>query len=522
MSNITSNSLAAAIAASAKNVQFQPTAEVIPSKILIIGTGNPATEAANPTDTPVQIFSPEDVASKTGSGYMLHRLALSVYEGSKGIETWMIQQPENVAAAAAVGEIDFAAAGVLAGTWHLYIGGDYVPVTITDGMTKEDIADAIVSAVSLDDNLPITAAKVAVTFEVTVTVKTQGTYGNEIKITQNLEPGQVTPTGIGSVVITQPTAGSGIPDIQDALDSLGTGDGSNEAHFTDVIHGYLQDSTTLNAIRDYVGAGNTSIGLWDKVVHRPFVAYTGDTVDGSAGLSALIALGDGRKTDRANSLVVVPDSPNHASEIAAQTCGIVARVANDRPEKNYIDQVLSGVYPGDKGSDRWTSEYNNRDTAVKAGISPTIVKSGAVYLQNVVTFYHPDDVPQTSNGYRSVRNIKIISNIVDNVASNFEQERWKGISIVSDTARVSNPAAKLKARDVVAVRNDLVALARSFEENAWLYSADFTIEKLREAGAISVRVGGDGFDSNFKIVLSGEGNILDAQIQFDTSIAVFL
>ena len=183
---------------------------------------------------------------------------------------------------------------------------------------------------------------------------------------------------------------------------------------------------------------------------------------------------------------------------------------------------MIGVFAGDKGSDRWTSEWDNRDIAVKAGISPTMVKNGAVVLQNVVTFYHPDNVPQTSNGYRSVRNIKVISNIDNNIMSNFEQERWKGTSIVSDTSRVANPTAKLKARDIGSVRNDLVALARAFEQNAWIYSADYTIEQLSAAGQITVRTGGDGFNSIFKIILSGEGNILNTQVQFDTSIAVFL
>lgn len=513
--------MAAAVAASANNVTFQPAAEVVPSKILIIGTGDPATEAGNATDTPIQIYSPEDVASRTGFGYMLHRLAIAAYKGSRGIETWFIQQPENVAAVQAAGELDFAGStGVLAGTLHLYIAGDHVPVTITSGMTVENIADAVVAAITADSNLPVTAAKVAVTFEVTITAKSGGTYGNDISLGFNRSPGQETPTGI-AVAITDMATGAGLPDIQDALDSLGTGDGANENFFTDVVHGYLQDSTTLDAIANYVGQGNTAIGLWDKVVHKPFVAYTGDVVAGSGGLSALTLLGGNRKQDRGNSIIAVPDSYSHPSEIAALQAGIIARIANNNPAENYLEQLLIGVEPGDK-ADRWTSEYNNRDTAVKAGISPTVVKSGAVYLQNCVTFYHPDDVPQTSNGYRSIVNIKKMMNINHNVAALFESEKYQGVIIVNDTAKVSNPVAKAKARDIGSVRDDLVALARSFEENGWIYSADFTIEKLREPGAITVRTGGDGFDIILSVVLSGEGLIFDTVAQFDTSIAVFL
>ena len=107
MSNITPNYLASVKAAGAKNIQFSPTAERIPSKILIIGTGDPLTEAANSLNTPYQVFSPEEVGSRTGFGFMLHRLAVQAFRGGNGIETWIIQQPEPSGAQSA-GSIDFA------------------------------------------------------------------------------------------------------------------------------------------------------------------------------------------------------------------------------------------------------------------------------------------------------------------------------------------------------------------------------------------------------------------------------
>lgn len=521
MSNITSNSLAAAVGSSVKNVQFKPAAEVVPRKILIIGTGDPTTEASNPLDTPVLVTSAEDVGAKTGFGFMLHRLAVQAFKGSNGIETWIIQQAENGAQAA--GDIDFTGStGVLAGTLALYIAGLSVPVAIATGTSADDIAIAVAAAINADSDLPVTAVVNGVTTaQVDITAKSEGLFwGDEISIKLNIKAGDETPTGITSAITTM-TGGSGTPDISTALDSLGTGDGANEAFFTDVVHGYGQVTTTLDAISTYVGAGNDFIGLYDKVVHKPFRVLTGDVVTGSGGLSALVALGDGRKEDRANGVIAVPGSASHPSEISAIAIGNMARISNNRPEENYVNVLLDGIDPGDK-ADRWTSEYNNRDTAVKAGASPTIVKSGAVYMQNVVTFYHPDSVPVTSNGYRSMRNIAILQNILDNVASNFEQEKWTGITIVADTALVGNVTAKSKARDTDSVIDDLVALARSFESLAWIFSAEFTIDQLKIAGAVQIRTGGDGFENTFKVVLSGEGNILDTITEFDTSIAVFL
>lgn len=521
MGNITSNSLAAGVGSSVKNKQFKPTAEVVPRKVLIIGTGDPTTEAANSLDTPMLGLSAANVGALTGFGFMLHRLALNEEKGSNGVEFYYIQQAEPAGAQSA-GEIDFTGStGVLAGTLAIYIAGISVSVAITSAMTIEEIADAVVAAITANEDLPVTATKTAVTFEVVVTAKSEGPdWGDDISIKLNIKAADETPTGI-IAGITDMTGGAGTYDIQTALDSLGTGDGANEAFFTDVVHGYGQVTAVLDAISTYVGPGNAFLGLYDKVVHRPFRVLTGDVATGSGGLSALIALGNGRKEDRANGVIAVPGSASHPSEIAALALGNMARISNNRPEENYVGILMDGIDPGEK-ADRWSSEYNNRDTAVKAGVSPTLVKSGAVYLQNVVSFYHPDSVPVTSNGYRSMRNIAILQNILDNIASNFETEKWLGISIVADTALVGNVTAKTKARDTDSVIDDLVALARSFESLAWIFSASFTIDQLKLPNQIQIRTGGDGFTNIFKVVLSGEGNILDTITEFDTSIAVFL
>jgi hypothetical protein len=118
-----------------------------------------------------------------------------------------------------------------------------------------------------------------------------------------------------------------------------------------------------------------------------------------------------------------------------------------------------------------------------------------------------------------MRNISILQNILYNVRRNFEQEKWLGISIVADVGRVSSAVDRQKARDVDAVIDDLVALAKAFEGKTWIYTADFTIAKLKVSGAVSIRSGTTGFDSTLSVILSGEGAILDTVVEFDTSIA---
>lgn len=518
---LNATSLAAAVGASVRNVQFQSEALNLPRKILVCGTYDPAKLAVVPL-VPVQVLSPEDAGDRFGFGTMIHRLVTQAFTGGQGTSVYVLPQEEAGGSAASAGSIDFtASAGVSAGTLYLYIAGLPVPVNIAAADDATAIALAVVAAVNAVSSLPVSAAVDGVTpGQVNLTAKSTGPWGDDISVAFNIRAGQAMPAGVDAVVVDM-AAGSGIPTMATALDALGTGDDANEAYFTDVVHGYGVDTTTLDAISTYVGAGNDFLGLYGKTVARPFRVLTGDVAAGSSGLAALIAVSDLRKLDRANGVISVPGSYSHPSEIAAQTIGHMARINNDRVAQHYLGISLIDIDPGEK-ADRWTSDYDNRDTAVKSGVGPTRVQNGVVTLQNVVSFYRPDNVPVSSNGYRSMRNIAIIQNMLFNVRLNFEQEKWQGVSIVGDTTRVTNTTDRQKARDIDSVKDDLVALAVSFESHAWIYEAAFTVNKLKEVGAVTIRPGGLGFDNVLSVIFSGEGGILDTVVEFDTSLAVLL
>ena len=507
-------SLAASNAVGVKNVQFLASADVLPRKILLIGTYDPA-KTATVDDVPKLVLSPEDVGDQFGFGFMLHRLAVRANDGSEGVETWVIPQAEEGGAVVATGDIDFTGStGVVAGTLYLYIAGILVQVTITDAMTPALIAAAVVAAVSANSSLPVTA--VVNIDAVDFTSKTKGPWGNDISLTFNWGAGQELPTGVVAAV-TDMASGTGLPDIADALDGLGTGDNQNLNNFTDCVHGYGTDSTTLDAISTYNGTGNLFTGNYSKTVARPFRFISGDVATGSAGLTAVLVIANGRKSDRSSGVVSAPGSPNHPEEIAAVAMGVMAATNNVRAEESYIDKVLPDIIPGAL-ADQWTADYDNRNLAVTDGVSPTFVKNNVLVLQNVLTFYHPDNVSVASNGYRSQRNISIIQNIMNAVKLNFDLEKWQGITIVSDVAKVTNVTSRLKARDTDAVLDDLVTLATAFAGNAWLFEADFTIENM----TVTIRSGGLGFDNVLPIILSGEGGIMNTVVEFDTSLAVLL
>ena len=514
-----SSSLAAATGAAAQNVQFQSGATVLPRKILLIGTYDPL-KTSVVDEVPILITSPEDAGDKFEFGYMLHRMAKWAFAGSDGVECWCQPQAE-VVGAQAVGALDFTGSVPTENaTLHLYIAGEYTPISVLTTDTATTLGDKVDDAIALDLTLPVTSINTI--GDVAVTIKTTGTYGNDVQLTFNNGFQQKLPAGVVCAV-TAPVGGTGTPDIDDALDGLGTGDDQNENHFTDVNHGYLQDSTTLDKMSIYNGLGNVFSGNYSKTVSRPFRSMNGDNVADSAGLAALLAIGLARRaTDRTSGIVAVPGSPNHPVEIACCAMGDMAKTNANNAAEHYTGHVLPGVIPG-AVADRWTSDYDSRDTAVKAGISPTIVDGGAVQLQNTRTFYHPVGVPVDSNGYASQRNISILQNVLNTIKVNFAQEKWQGISIVADVNAVGDITARQKAKDISSVLDDLQALAFAFEDKSWIYTAAFTIGKF-QAGIgsyISIRAGGTGFDVIMPIILSGEGSIIDSLVQFDTSLTVF-
>ena len=511
---INSTSLAAGNFVGVKNEQFAVTAKAIAQKNVIIGTYDETTYTSITPNKPIRVYSADEVGAKTGFGFMLHRLAKAAFKGG-AVETWIIPQEEiDSDFVNALGSIAFAGStGVVAGTLNVYIAGERVTINTTKDETADQLATALASKINADVTLPVTA--VASTSTVNLTSKSGGTFGNDISINISLGSTDVTPAGV-TAVITAMHNGAGVPDIQDALDALGTGDGQNENFFTNLIHGYGYSIPTLDAISTYNGLGNDYVGNYAKECARPFRSLIGNTTKDTAGLSALIAIGVLRKeTDRTNGIIAVPGSANHPQEIAAQALNKIAYINSTLPQVGYIDQALDGVWTGDT-ADRWTNDYDNRDTAVKNGISTTLVKNGIVYMQNIVTFYHPASVAVESNSFRQFKNISIKQNIMSNWKANFDREKWKGIFIVTDSAKVTDTDAKAKARDVDSVKDDVVALIDAFYKLGWIYDTAYSKANF----TVTLRAGLTGFDVYCPFIPSGEGGIYNTDLAFDTSITI--
>jgi phage tail sheath gpL-like len=517
------NQIAAAVEAGAKNKQFAPVAENLPRKVGIFATWDTTlTEVVE--NVAVQVLSPEDAASKFGFGFQAHRLTRREFDGSGGIEAYVIPlapPAPNAIPTSSTGTVTFTASGVKAGTVYMRINGDEVFFDIPNGATADDIRAAALAAIAADSSLPLTAAAAIPAGEIDLTSKDEATHANDITVTFDWLFGEKLPEGVGVTVVAM-TGGTGAWIIDDALDELGVNDDANELHLTDVVQGIGNEAYALDDVSQYNGEGDTFTGCWAKRVARPFRALGGDNAPGPSGFTAVKALGNGRPLDRTNGVVSIPGSPVPPAEIGAVAIGILARLNNNRGAEHAVDQVMPGILPGQK-VDRWSNDYLLRNDALLSGVSPTKVVNGAVVLQNVATFYHPSNVPVQSNGYRSQISISKLQNILWNIILNFRREKWQGNSIVENVADVSNTVDREKAKDRKEVIGDLAELARQFAGHAWLYNSSFTIERLqKDKTLVEVRPGLTGFNSKIPVLLSGEAGIFDNVVEFDTSIAVLL
>lgn len=521
--SITPSSWAAGVGVAADNKQFATAVEVLTRKHLLVGSYDPTILTIEDL-VPRRLASPAE-ATMYGEGSMLHRMALAANAGSYfGVETWALPVPEDVAAAQATGTVVFGGGpAASAGRMAIWVGGTKVTFDVAVGDVVADIGAAFIAAVNAIPEIPVVATGAAT---VTLTAKTGGTFGNYIDITMGWGSEQI-PTDI-TVTITEcgdVIPGATDPDIDDALAALGTGDSANWQHFTDVNFGWgLDDDDVIDAISTYNGVGNEQVGLYSPMIGRPFRSLYGDTVEkylAVDGLTDLVVITDEHMYDRTSGVIAAPDSPNHPCEIACQTMGIMARLNATRAEQSALNQVLFGVIPGRRIAD-WTVEYDNRDYAVQHGVGTTMEKSGVLTVQNVLTFYRPATVPIASNGYRSMRNISIVQNMLNAVRVNFETDKWAGCSIVADVAKIGNAVDRAKARDIGAVIDDLLALADGFGNRAWVYDAGWTKDQLAAGGLVTIRAGANGFDCTLPVLLSGEAGIFNTVIEFDTSLAVLL
>lgn len=467
----------------------------LPQMIAIFATFDPL-KTAVVADVPVRVFTGVEAGEKFGFGFPAHLAARQVLRKSGIVPVYIF--PIEEAGGAVVGSdggILVAGTSSSSGTIVLYIGGQKVAVTIASGTTPADIATAIVAAITADVNLPITAEVDGGTAEqVNITSKYKGLIANDILFTINLTEAEkdATPGGV-TFTVSAFTNGAGTPAVTDALVQM------SDDWYTYVVNTFGPDTTTMAAFATY-----NEDERWDTLVNKFFRAFYGSVDD----LATITAITDALTLDRTNGAITSPGAYSLPLEFAALAVGQMAARNQNNPPQPYTGLLLDGLVPssditGSDGSPQWT--YTQRNAAVGAGCSTTILEDGVIKLEDVVMHYHKsgEDPP----AYRWAVDIAKLAEWAYNVDLVFTGDNWRGKILVDDTDIVNNPDAR-RPRDATA---EIFKLADGASFAAILTRPTFTKENT--ASSIDI-ANPNRLNITTLIVLSGATRIISLTTNF--------
>lgn len=399
----------------------------LPQRIAVIGQGNTSASYAT---TKKQVFSAQEVGETYGFGSPLHLAVLQLLpsngDGVGTIPVTVYPLEDDGSGVAASGDITPTGTATAAGSFRVRIGGILSnTVTVAVGDTVADITAAIALAVSTVFAMPVLAVDAGTSVDFTSKWKGASANGIDIEIVGDA------PAGI-TLGITDMASGAADPDVQDALDLMG------DVWETMVLSCF--DITVSAHLDAYQAFGE---GRWGALTRKPFVAFTGST---PADVASILTVTDARRTDRVNAALVAPESKDLPFMVAARQLARIAVVANSNPAQDYARQIVSGINPG-VDSAQWDAA--ERDAAVKGGASTSVVEDGVVYIEDVVTFYHPTADPTPA--YRYVVDVVKLQNIIFNLNLIFAGEGWAGAPLIPDNQPTVNKTARQPKAAVAAV-----------------------------------------------------------------------
>ena len=271
-------------------VEVDPSMAGLPSinlRALLVGTMT--ADGTAPHDIPVPIGSQAQADHAFGPGSELSRMFKAFFANNFANEVWGLPMAETVGAVTATGMVTITTPPTAAGTIHLYIAGDKVPVNVGTTDTVDDDRDR-------DSRKPSTrtwrcrSRRHAIAGAVTLTSVFKSVNANDISVSLNYygsRGGEQTPIGLG---ITLPatgflTGGTGVPDFTNAIINLG------EEPFEYVAMPYTDSDSLFDWDQEY---GFTDQGRWGwqrQLFGHVFSAKRGDYAD-------LLDFGEGNNSPR--------------------------------------------------------------------------------------------------------------------------------------------------------------------------------------------------------------------------------
>ena len=453
------NARASQVFVELQGVRRSVSGSVLPPIALIPGQYDQSLIAGITDYVPVQVFTADEMAQKAGFGSEAHRQALWIFGllGGFSSRVWWAPIPEPGSAVAANGTIVFATTATSSGTFFFSIGGDLITVAVASADDVTAIGDALVTAITANLGGSVTAVNAAGT--VTLTAKTAGVNGNQIKLvlnpsgqiqeTQNPSATTVSVPGSGGYL----TSGAGATDVHDMFFD------SNEAEilgdrFYTCIAGPYNDATNIGYYKD----------SWDARVapdvRRPFDSFFGYVKE---VYSAAFAIPD-TINGQGVSPVWDPRSFSPNWELQAAVMGLVMWSTTfdpGRPFKTLKTGIPFNVATGDLS-------YAQNDALFREGMGYLKNIADELVVGDLATSYRTNDAGAATEEWFDSVSIHRRQQKIFDIENLFTAEPYTRGMLADDTS-VTAKAYVIKPKQVIA---DMSALVDSWNAQGWTKNVD--------------------------------------------------
>lgn len=336
----------------------------------------------------LMIMPSKDLAKKmAGRGSQLARMVEAYRQVDPFGELWVIAVPDNGEVAS--GTITITGAATDAGTVNLYVGTRKVQVTVATGDTGDQVAQAMLSIINNNPDLPVTAE-----YQTTSAGEVQGTVilsavnsgpvGNNIPLTLNYygtASGEEIPAGL-SIQTGKMSGGAGDTDLSQAIAAMG------DEPF-DYIGLPFSDANSLQLMSVEM---NDSAGRWSYIRQLYGHVYTAKT----GSLSELVAFGDSLNNQHITIAGYEEEVQTCVDELVAYRLARDAVFLRIDPARPTQTGELTGALPAPTGK-RFT--ITEQQSLLTHGIATAYTESGVLRIQRDITTYKTNTYGVADNSY---------------------------------------------------------------------------------------------------------------------------
>jgi phage tail sheath gpL-like len=349
---------------------------VLPWQALLIG--QKLSTGAATADTVVRCTSVADAIAAGGRGSMLQDMAVGWFAINPFIPLQLGVLADNGAGAQATGSIAVTGPATETRPIAFYFGGTRIEVAVNSGDAATAIATNITAAITAAADLPITAATVSASSN--LTFRHKGPSGNAFDVRHSFLPGEKLPAGVG-ITITAMSGGTTPPTLTNLFASIAS------IWFQIWAHPYT-DSTTLGVIETELAS---RLG--------PMRSIDGVAITSANGNSSTLAtLGTARNSPSSCITAQTGASPlTPPWRFAAETAALAASSASDDPAQPFNTLAYANAM-----ATAPTDQFDavTRNTLLFDGIATSkLGPGGVVQMERLITTYQLNPSGQPDVAY---------------------------------------------------------------------------------------------------------------------------